>query len=50
VIRLLQPDKLLEKLSQNYVPPNIKDRIRFKAEAEKETIHEQLNAIIGGQA
>ena len=30
MIRLLQPDKLLEKLSQNYVPPNIKDRTRIK--------------------
>jgi hypothetical protein len=29
-IRLLQPDKLLEKLSENYVPPNIKDRVRLK--------------------
>jgi len=29
-IRLLQPDKLLQKLSENYVPPNIKERVRLK--------------------
>jgi hypothetical protein len=29
-IRLLQPDKLLEKLSENYNPPAIKKRIRLK--------------------
>jgi len=29
-IRLLQPDKLLQKLSGNYVPPNIKERVRLK--------------------
>jgi hypothetical protein len=29
-IRLLQPDKLLQKLSENYAPPNIMERIRLK--------------------
>jgi hypothetical protein len=29
-IRLLQPDKLLQKLSENYGPPNIRERIRLK--------------------
>jgi hypothetical protein len=29
-IRLLQPDKLLEKLTDNYEPPKIKDRVRLK--------------------
>jgi hypothetical protein len=29
-IRLLQSDKLLQKLSENYAPPNIKERIRLK--------------------
>ena len=41
-IRLLQPDKLLEKLSQNYAPPNIKDRIRLKVQAEGETLQQLL--------
>ena len=30
MIRLLQPDKLLEKLSQNYIATNIKSEIRLK--------------------
>lgn len=29
-IRLLQPDKLLEKLTENYARPQIKDRVRLK--------------------
>jgi len=29
-IRLLQPDKLLQKLSENYAPPNIKEKVRLK--------------------
>jgi hypothetical protein len=41
-IRLLQPDKLLEKLSQNYASPNIKDRIRMKVQAETETLQQLL--------
>lgn len=30
IIRLLQPDKLLEKLSKNYTFPNIRERVRLK--------------------
>ena len=41
-IRLLQPDKLLEKLSQNYAPPNINDKIRMKVQAEAETLQRLL--------
>ena len=42
-IRLLQPDKLLEKLSQNYASPNINDRIRIKVQAEEgETLRQLL--------
>jgi len=29
-IRLLQPDRLLQKLSENYVPPHINERVRMK--------------------
>jgi len=42
IIRLLQPDKLLEKLSENYVPPNIKGRARFKVSQGSGTIRELL--------
>lgn len=31
-IRLLQPDKLLEQLSSNYQPPNVRERVRLKVE------------------
>jgi hypothetical protein len=41
-IRLLQPDKLLEKLSQNYAPPNTNDSIRMKVKAEGETLRQLL--------
>jgi hypothetical protein len=41
-IRLLQPDKLLEKLSANYVPPKIKERVRLKVSAEGSAIEELL--------
>jgi len=41
-IRLLQPDRLLEKLSDNYVPPNIKERVRLKISEESGTIGELL--------
>lgn len=41
-IRLLQPDRLLEKLSDNYVPPNIKERVRLKISEESGTIKELL--------
>jgi hypothetical protein len=30
IIRLVQPDKLLEKLTENYAPPKIKERVRLK--------------------
>lgn len=41
-IRLLQPDKLLEKLSQSYSSPNVNDRIRMKVQAEGETLRQLL--------
>lgn len=41
-IRLLQPDKLLQKLSENHVPPNIKERIRLKVPDGIGTIAELL--------
>lgn len=41
-IRLLQPDKLLEKLSENYTTPNIKERVRIKISEDSETIRELL--------
>jgi hypothetical protein len=41
-IRLLQPEKLLEKLSVNYVPPNIRERVRLKLPEEGGTIQELL--------
>lgn len=30
LIRLLQPDKLLEKLRENYIPPKIREKVRLK--------------------
>lgn len=42
IIRLLQPDKLLEKLSENYVPPKIKERVRLKVPEGSGTIPELL--------
>jgi hypothetical protein len=33
-IRLIQPDKLMEKLSQNYNLPAIRERVRLRVEAE----------------
>ena len=41
-IRLLQPDKLLGKISDNYAPPNIKERVSFKVSEEHGTILELL--------
>ncbi len=41
-IRLLQPEKLLEKLSENYAPPKIKQRIRLKVSEEIKTIKDLL--------
>ncbi|HUT71606.1 MAG TPA: hypothetical protein VMW89_13115 [Desulfatiglandales bacterium] len=42
IIRLLQPDKLLEKLGENYVPPKIKERVRLKVSQGSGTIRELL--------
>ena len=41
-VRLLQPEKLLEKLSENYVSPNITQRVRLKVPAGSENIRELL--------
>ena len=45
MIRLLQPDKLLEKLSQNYIATNIKSEIRLKVQAEGETLQQLLRRL-----
>jgi hypothetical protein len=34
-IRLLQPDKLLEKLYENYEPPTVRQRVRLKISSEE---------------
>jgi len=44
-IRLLQLDKLLEKLSQNYAPPNITERVRLKVPESREKIQEVLSEL-----
>jgi len=41
-IRLLQPDKLLQKLSENYAMPDVKERIRLKVPEGIETIGDLL--------
>ena len=41
-IRLLQPEKLLEKLSENLVPLKIRERVRFKIPEQIETLPEWL--------
>ncbi len=41
-IRLLQADKLLHKLSENYSPPKIRERVRLKVPVGQETIPELL--------
>ena len=41
-IRLIQPDKLLEKLSENYVSPKISERVRLKVPGESGTLWELL--------
>ncbi len=41
-IRLLQPDKLLEKLSVNYEPPKIKNRVRIRIVAPQDTINKLI--------
>jgi hypothetical protein len=42
-IRLLQPDKLLEKLSENYSPPVVKKRIRLKISENNKSILKLLS-------
>ena len=42
IIRLVQPDKLLEKLSENYVLPRVNERVRLKVPGESGTIWELL--------
>ncbi len=42
-ISLLQPDKLLQKLGENYTPPEIKKRISFKVPADFTNILESLS-------
>ncbi|WP_319522898.1 hypothetical protein [uncultured Desulfosarcina sp.] len=46
-IRLLQPDKLLEKLGKNYNPPVVKDRIRLKIPNNNESILKLLSEQSG---
>ncbi len=41
-IHLIQPEKLLEKLSKNYNPPKITDRIRLKVSGDSGTIRKTL--------
>ena len=47
-IRLVQPDKLLEKLEQNYEPPITKERIRLKIQEEGRTLHALLLKLSQG--
>jgi hypothetical protein len=42
-IRLLQPDKLLEKLRKNYNPPAVKERIRLKIPGDNKSILKLLS-------
>ncbi len=42
-IRLLQPDKLLEKLRENYEPPTVKERVRLKISEENGKIWKLLS-------
>ncbi len=42
VIRLLQADKLLEKLRANYLPPKVKERVRLKVSGTGATVPELL--------
>jgi hypothetical protein len=42
VIRLLQAEKLLEKLTENYLPPNVKERVRLKVPEGSGTLQELL--------
>ena len=42
-IRLLQPDKLLEKLRENYDPPAVKERVRLKISEESGKVWKLLS-------
>ena len=42
IIRLVQPDKLLEKLRENYASPKIRERVRLKVPEKGGTIWELL--------
>ena len=42
-IRLLQPDKLLEKLRENYAPPAVKERVRLKISKENGDVWKLLS-------
>lgn len=44
-IRLLQPDQLLEKLTRNYVPPKVKERIRLKVPGTNEALRQMLLSL-----
>ena len=44
-IRLLQPDKLLEKLNVNYTFPNIKERVRLKISQQPKNILKLLSEL-----
>jgi len=44
-IRLLQPDKLLEKLRENYNPPAVKERIRLKISENNKSILKLLSDL-----
>jgi hypothetical protein len=42
-IRLLQPDKLLEKLYENYEPPTVRERVRLKISEESGNVLDLLS-------
>ena len=42
-IRLLQPDKLLEKLCENYNPPAVKERVRLKISEKNKVVLKLLS-------
>ena len=44
-IRLLQPDKLMEKLSENYDPPVVKERVRLKISEENGKVLKLLSKL-----
>jgi hypothetical protein len=48
-IRLLQADKLLEKLSQNYIPPQVRERRRLRVEASGAALLECLSRQLAQQ-